>query len=451
MLFLSQSESNDWAGCNARAFARWVLEHRPLDNEDRPRRVGSMGHAIVNEVVAAQWAGRTANPWAAIGAEAKRRGWDMEAIEDDEFACAAKAAEHLTTAIDLPRMRVLPDLYSDAGAAGNGLRGPLAEVRLRVSWRSLETYFLDAGDSCAAWRDIKACSAVMQRFAGIEGQPDLVCMPANADGGVVVLDYKFRQKPDPGTVATEAEAAVPDRQAAWYQALIHGAGLRPAGGLEFWQVNVYAGRWLTVDDFLDAASNRAATETQYNLVTSSGLPTRDLKRLADAGGMVTADVWAEAHRVLADQRLVRRLDEWRTPKYTPTGNLRKQGDPPDRLSATEAEDAQRFVADLARFNPVSIRRFRVEPSVCREVVRDMIVGVDGPLGQALRGMRPARHLQTYKTSPCVRPYGCPIQTPCMASIGTSTFEAALGDLSDQAAVQRAAAGPAFGTVAAALE
>lgn len=434
LLHLSQSECSDWIGCAARAWARYVLGVRPPDDEDRPRRVGSMGHAIVVDSLRARWWNFDPDPRGACEEEAARRKWS--GIDEEEFSCACLAADLVRRELNLDTVDVLPDLYSDTESGGS--RGPLAEVRLRVGWDALISFFRDGSHMSTLWRDIMRCEAVRHRFAGIEGQPDLVIMPEGPGGPVVVVDYKFRQKPDLGGASDPSSAAqaVPDRQAAWYLALLHAVGLRPAGGIEFWQVNAYAGRWLTVDDFLAAADGRAQTVEQYELVTERGLPTRDLSRMADAGGLVTAEVWAEAHRLLADARLTRRLDDWRTPKYTPKGNLRKQGDPPDRLSSAESEDARRFIAEREAYRPVVVRKFRADPIVCREVIRDMIVGVDAPLAQALRGVTPGRNIQNYRTAPCVVPGKCAIRVPCMASLGAGDLQGALSDFVAQGALVR---------------
>lgn len=453
-IYLSQSECGTWQGCPAQAWARFVLGYRPPDDEDRPRRVGSMGHAVLLERVVSPWYGTAYDPMGAVMGEQERRGWSS--IDDDEYTSARDATERIASHLNLDRLRILPDVYSeDDPAAPSVRRGPLAEVRLRVRWQRLAEFFTDmVGNTrvpSAAWRDIMRCEAVRARFAGIEGQPDLVCMPDGPDvapGTVAVVDFKFRQSLDLGGAAEPDESAVPDKQAAWYLALLHAAGLRPAGGLEFWQVNAYAGKWLSVDDFLRIADGGATTEEEFALVLQDGMPTRDLKRYKDARAAVDAATWAEAHRVLANRRLERRLDEWRRPKYTPKGNLKKQGEPPDRLSAAEEADAREFIADLGAMQSVAVRKFRTDPSVSREVVRDMIVAVDGPLSHALRGIVPARNLQQHRTSQCARQLGgCPVRTPCLATIGGSNFESHLHDLKAQGAlVNSHAAGPRLGSV-----
>lgn len=441
--FLSQSEGGDWQGCPARAWARFFLGYRPPDDEDRPRRVGSMGHAVINDRVAARFSGRDDDPTTAVNAEAERRGWSE--VDAEEFDCAREAAARIADHLRLDSLRILPDLYSDD--AGTAARGPMSEVRLRVRWQRLAEFFTDGRTPSSHWRDIMRCEAVRARFAGIEGQPDLVCMPEDMGGTVVVPDFKFRQSPDLGGAGEPDEAAVPDRQAAWYLALLHSAGLRPAGGLEFWQVNAYAGRLLTVEDFLRINDGGAESEEEAALITDRGLPTIDLKRYGKARAFVTAEVWSAAFEALADRRLAVRLAEWRRPKFTDKGNQRKPGPAPDRLSYAEQNDAREWINTLEATSLVAVRRFRSDLCVSREVVRDLIVAVDGPLAHALKGITPARHLQTHRSSPCAKQFGgCPVRTPCLATIGSGNFEATLRDLKDQGALVEHATGPRLGAV-----
>jgi hypothetical protein len=147
--------------------------------------------------------------------------------------------------------------------------------------------------------------------------------------------------------------------------------------------------------------------------------------------MITADDWAEAHRVLANERHTRRVSDWRF-----GGG---KGKCPDLLTAHEREQANKFIADLRAWKPVEIRKVRADPAVCAEVVRDLIVGVEGPLAVSLRGMSPARHLQSHPKGPCERRYGCPIQDPCKASLGTGDVLTALRHSAEVAREAQAAA------------
>lgn len=426
---LSQSEAADWATCPMRAWGRWILGYRPPDDETRPQRIGSIGHALLAERVLARHAGREPDYTAAVEREATRRRWQVDTLPD--LARALPAADQIAETLRLDSACLLPDLYSTP-REGDEPRPPggrpLAEVRLRATWSALASFMEGRG-----WCDLAACNAVRDYYAGIEGQPDLVYLPEGPGGAVVVPDYKFRQSPDLGGAAADPESTVPDKQASWYLALLHAVGLRPPSGLEFWQVNAYAGAWLSVDDFLRVAEGGAESEEEAGLVLKSGLPTCDLKRIGKVGH-VSAETWGEAHRHLTNVRHNRRLSNWQF-----GGG---KGRAPERLTATEEGDALAFLATLRAYEPVVVRRFRADPTVCREVVRDMIVGVDGPLGHVLRGMTPARNLQNYRTSPCVRPYGCALQAPCRASLGTFSIRDTLADLADQGALQSPMLDPA---------
>lgn len=447
--YLSQSEGGDWQSCPLKAFARWILEYRAPGDEARPQMVGSIGHAILSERTRARFDRREPNYPAAIHEEAQRRGW--ESVSQTDVDRAAFGAEAIAAEVGLDRVALVPDLYSeDPPGGGSVRRGPLAEVRLRATWAKLGEFFREADRRSVSpgWADIMACEAVRARFAGIEGQPDSAIMPDGPGGPVVVPDWKFRQNPDIGGAAADPDSAVPDRQCSWYTALLYAVGLRPAGGIEFWQVNAYAGRWLDVEDFIRAADGEVDSPEGAALVTDVGLPTRDLNRIGKLG-MVSAEVWGEAFRVLANRRHDRRLAEWYARPLGPKGG--KGMKKPERLTGAEDDGARRFLADLAAYRPVVIRKFRADPVVVREVVRDTIVAVDGPLGHALRGMTPARHLSNYRTSPCVRPYGCPIQSACRASLGTFGAREVLRDFAEQGALEKHRDAPMVAHGAAAME
>ena len=411
--YLSQSECSDWAACGLKAYARWVAGLR--DGDESPRQmVGSMAHAILADRTLARFRGSDADPWAACTAEAERRRW-AESYSDG-FEQASDAADLVACEVGLDHAHLVPDVWSSAEEAG-GPR-PLAEVRLHVPWQRIMWSMDQRG-----WADVLACKAVLRRFAGMEGQPDLVCLPEGPGGPVAIDDYKFRQRPDLGAPNDSGGAALPDRQGSWYLTMLRALGLAAPSGFVFRQINAYAGRWLSVDDFM--------SPTAGALVTDRGLPTRDRGRMVDAGGMATPEVWAEAHRLLAQRRLDRRFAEWNASK--------KRSKYPERLTAAEEADARRFVAELAAWRPVDVRTFRADPLVCREVVRDMVVGVEGPLSLAMRGVSPARHLQTYAGSPCTRAWGCPVKGPCQSSLGTFTAADALRRAAEDAREAREAA------------
>ena len=405
-LYLSQSECGDWQLCPFKAHTRYVAGYRPGREEAMPQRVGSMGHAALAERARARFAGRSCDISGAIEKEMEKRGWP--GVGGDEYDAAVLAADAVADHLGLDNLHLVPDLWG-------GSMGPLADVVVRVPWRTLYEQAAQQGAEHAR-DDLFACAAVRQRYAGIEGHPDLVCMPEGPGGPVVVVDYKFRQHIDLGGTDGEVVSEVPDRQFAWYATLLRAAGLNPASGIELWQVNAYAGRWLTVDDFVRVAQGGARSEEEAGLVTQYGLPTRDTNRMAKAGAAVTAAVWAEAFRVLSVTRYQARLDEWTRNGYAAPG---RRGKPkPEVVSASEQDGANRFLADLALQRPVITRPMRASPVVCLEVVRDMIVGVEGPLRLAMAGLPPARHVQSWPRSACMRRGGCSAQPVCLPNLGT---------------------------------
>lgn len=367
-----------------------------------------MAHAILADRVTARFHERDAEPGDACSDEAQRRGWrhGWQAVAPQ----AVDAADLVAHEMGLDHAYLLPDLYSDDHKDYVPPR-PLAEVRLRVPWNKVAWSF--GGMADRGWRDVLSCESVMRRFAGMEGQPDLVYLPEGPGGPVALVDYKFRQRPDLGGAASPPTGGLPlpDRQGAWYLTILRALGMAAPSGFEFRQVNAYAGRWLSVDDFLSPSPGA--------LVTDRGLPTRDLDRLVDGGGMVTADTWAEAHRELARRRHLNRLAQ---------GPRRE----PQVLTPAEEADARRMVETLRAWRPVVVKTVRADPQVCREVVRDMVVGVEGPLSMALRGVTPARHLQTYNGSPCTRAWGCPVAGPCQSSLGTFSVDEALRQAAEDA-------------------
>lgn len=397
--FLSQSEVSDRVACGLKGYSRWDLGHRPQSDEWFGQRVGSIGHAMLHERVSARFDQRAENLVGAVDREHEKRGWDCPV---DSEMCLAMPAVELIDDEYTSKAHLLPNLYTIDG-------GAFAEVRLRVKWSSLVKFFSDPGQQSPGWRDITQCAAVMRRYLGIEGQPDIVCLPDGPGGPVDIVDYKFRQSIDLGGAGDETGPSLPDRQGSWYLALVHAAGLRPAAGVNFVQVNAYAGRWLTVDDFVRIVHGRATTEQEAKLVVDNGLPTRDAKRYNDARSAVTAEVWAEAHRVLATIRQQGRLYH---------ASKAEQKKAKDLYTVAEREGADRLLADLRAQRAVAVVKKRADTIVCREVVRDMIVGVEQSLAGIERGVVPARNLQTHRGSPCTRPGGCSAQSLCLASLGT---------------------------------
>jgi hypothetical protein len=417
-LYLSQSECADWLLCPFKAHSRYVANYRPGRDETMPQRVGSIGHAILAEWARARFVGRPPSIIAAVQEEMVKRGWD--GVDEADFTTAEVAATAVAAHLDvrLGSVHLAPDLWS-------GKSGPLADVVVRVPWYSLREVFVAHGlaDLWRMW-SANGMTAVKMRYEGIEGHPDLVAWPDGPGGPLVVYDWKFRQHIDLGGADGEVQSEVPDRQFAWYGTLLRAAGLAPAGGIELWQVNAYAGRWATVEDFIRVAQGGAANDAEAALVTQHGLPTRDTKRLDAAGLAVTVDVWAEAHRHLANVRHADRMDHWRASCRTldtasaADGRKRKPPPRPDLLSYAERDGFDRFMADLRTQQPVIVRKMRSEPVVCLEVVRDMIVGVEGPLRLLAAGLPPARHLQSWPRSACSRPFGCAVQPICLPTLGT---------------------------------
>ena len=94
----------------------------PQYPENMPQRVGSMGHAILNDRVLARYYNRDTGPIAAASIERTKRGWGEWTPElEDEFALAEGASNTLAEAIDLDNLK--PIIHNGS---------PLAEVRLKI-------------------------------------------------------------------------------------------------------------------------------------------------------------------------------------------------------------------------------------------------------------------------------------------------------------------------------
>jgi hypothetical protein len=389
------------------------------DAEGPAQIAGSIGHAILADRVRARWVNEIATPWIAAQCEAEKREWSPG--WRTYYDRANHAANLLADALRLDHIAVAPNLYTGEG-------GPLCEVRVKAEWSAVRKIIRIADEGTFSPR--YDCEAVFSRFAGMEGAMDIVTFPNGPADPAAIIDYKFRTKPDLGGAATPT--VTPGRQSSWYLTLLRALGFRPAGGVEFWEANVYAGEYLTRDQIITAGRMpHSATQTASAFIVKGGLPSCDLSRYSDAGYMITAEDWAEAHRVLANERHTRRVSDWRF-----AGG---KGKCPDLLTTHEREQANKFIADLCAWKPVEIRKVRADPAVCAEVVRDLIVGVEGPLAVSLRGLSPARHLQSHPKGPCERRYGCPIQDPCKASLGTGDVLVALRHSAEVAREAQAAA------------
>lgn len=435
---IAQSEVNAWATCPFQAWTRYHAGVFRGFEENLAQRVGSMGHAILAERARARVAGRPMDIDAAVAAEAKKREWGE--VSADEVDVATAAAERAAWEVDLDSLQLVPDLWGETP-------GPLVDTVVRVPWDMLQKAYLALGCAGAAF-DIMSCAGLRETFAGIEGHPDLVSYSQRMDdrgARVVITDWKFRQRADLGGAA-RADIQVPDRQFAFYAILLYALGVRPSAGFELQQVNVFAGRYATVEDFLRVADGGARTQAEGELITSSWLPSSDLSRIDRAGYAVTTEVWQEAHRALANRRHATRLEKWKQDceevhAARAAGSRRRVPEPPPILSAAETESVKRMVRALDEWSPVHTRSMRHELVVCAEVVRDMLVGVDGHLGRFRKtGATPPRNLQAHPTSTCMRPGSCPVRGLCLAHLGT--FGA--GEAAKRAGLERVEELPDFG-------
>lgn len=414
-LYASQSECKLAQDCALSWYAQWYLGFRTSEAENPAMRVGTLGHACLAEYVLGvrehrEWSMRDAMLRAAVP-----RGYataeqvadnDIPDALDDQMARAREAAMSL---VDSPEWDLDPERL--VVPPFGGTTAPLVELRLGVPWGALE---VNAGLVLPpAMRAVFNGEMRLHGLAGtphrrgMEGTPDVVHASGGA-GVVYVDDYKFRTKPVDDPASPHAFAlSVPDAQGAYYKTLLAGLCVGDDADVVFRQVNVYAGPWRTLDDFM-------RDDSPY--VIDSGLPTRDPKLL---GGMVQADVWAEAWRLLAERRRVNSLGA--------TDNRGKSK--PARIpTQDETEKARRFIDDLQRRRAVSIVPTpRLDPTVCLEVVRDMLAAVAALLAQADSGVTPGRNLRSYPSAPCVHPGGCRVQSPCISSLGSNNTHATFTD------------------------
>ena len=387
--FVSQSECGTALACGMQWFATWSLGFRPQYPETTAQRVGSMGHAILNRRVLARTGhAEGADPFIAADAERVKRGWgDWTPELEGEFTLAEQAADTLANAIDLDTLS--PIIHNGA---------PLAEVRLQVSWEQLAAATVGR-DIIAGLHHLRAA------YDGIEGQPDIGLI---MDSLRTCVDFKMRQRPDLG--GTNEDSAIPDPQGAFYKILLAAAGVQID---EFRQVNVYAGPWLSLDDFMAEASP---------YVREDGLPSRNLAKLE---AMVKPEVWAEAWRLLVERkRIAHSLRPLKLSKRTGEPLKGQEWTPPDDW------DARQFIRHLETLPLVAVRSFRLDMSVCRDVVRDMLGAVDAHLGALAKGVTPSRNLRNFPMSPCVKRYGCPVQDSCRASLGTGNAERIMREHAD---------------------
>lgn len=383
--FTSQSEANDARDCPLKWYAAWWLNYRQTGEESRAQRIGSLAHSIT--------ASRTTRSHTAeddivaVLAECHKRNYIDHDATPDYITDALQA--------DIDAAFSAADVLTDSGVL-NPSRIVAIEQRLWVPWADLAEH---AGLGASP----TIHPAMLRLRAGMEGTPDIVHAPDDAT--LFVDDYKFRQKPDLG--GADPDATLPDSQGAFYKTLVRGSGLAAGREVIFRQLNVYAGPWLTVDDFL-------AEGSPY--VTSNGIPSRDLKTL---GALVKPDDYAEAYRVLVERRRVAS-----TYARTEAGKQKSIR----MATPTEDWDAKRFIETLRAWPLVQVVTHKLDNTVCLDVVRDMLSCVAALLAQADAGYTPGRNLRTYERSPCRRPYGCDIQSPCVSSLGTGNVSRTLADM-----------------------
>lgn len=395
--FLSQSQAGAEQRCGLQWFGTYYLGYFPVGVDDRPRRLGTLGHGLAAGALLAAWSADAtscfpialewltrAQRWAIADELAERERWPTATFYDwpGDVADAEVAAERLLAFLD-----ARPDLL----AVWRGQ--PLVERRVRIPWSSIRWL--------AEELEARGADVVLGRFAGLEGAMDLVeRLPS---GTLLVSDPKFRREvPQVNAIDDEGDAetrsVLPDLQGSWYSVVLE-AALPGARSVEFRQVQVYAGPMLTADDYLRPGSP---------LVTDDGLPSL-------APRNVTADEWSRAWETLVAHKSAtetrgrgRNKEPW-----TPTPNQ---------------ENKAREHLERLRTRPlVAARGFPLDPLASREVVVDACVRVDAALRVAAR-TRPGRVLSNHPGSPCMRRNGCDMQGPCRASLGSGNFDAVLASM-----------------------
>jgi hypothetical protein len=449
--FISQSECRNAQRCHLRWFARWPLALQTGD-ESPPQRIGSIGHAVLASMTLGD-IGPYLHRVAAVD-EAYKRGWFGKAdIEPDWFEGEFLRGYQGATLIDAHVPRGAP-VRLPGGT-------PLIEHRLKVTWGELMA--IVPSPMFAAFERIGNGLARLGGRSGIEGQPDLAHRATfslsdlfgdDIRGGVTATyidDYKFRQKPDLGGALGKPDVTTVDPQGAFYSVLLRASGaIGPDEPVAFRQINAYAGRWLTVDDFVDERVRVQASGARGRLTLDSGLPSRDVERME---AMVTPETWAEAHRVLANLRHDDRraqhearlhmhrqaLADYAAFKAENPKTRRqppREPAPPDRLTATEEADARAFVADLAARPLYQVQTCSLDPGACLELVRDMLAAVLSAETELANRLPPARTFDPHPRGPCVRPYGCDLLGPCKASLGSGNAVATLQDFAERANMRR---------------
>lgn len=427
--YTSQSECKLAQDCGLSWFAQWFLGFKAPESDNPAMRVGTLGHACLAEYVLGVHQRREWSMHKAMAEKARDKGYITKAdddrlgktdglntatwplwaddnnVSDELYEQARRARDASHTLIESKEWDLDPALLAYA-TFGTPTPAPLVECRLGVPWGALEA---NAGlvlpaQMLATFRGLNrptSTSIKQPHRRGIEGTPDVVHWADADHSRLYVDDYKFRTRPVDDAPPTYA-VSVPDAQGAFYKTLLAGLLVdEGAADVVFRQVNVYAGPWRTLDDFLEPGSP---------YVIDSGLPSRDFATLR---GMVRADVWSEAWRLLAERRRIATLDRRGGPRVA---------------TVAETDNARRFHDDLERRSPVSIVATpRLDPSVCLEVVRDMLAPVAALLAQTDAGVTPGRHLRSWQSSPCMKPGGCRVQAPCIASLGSNNAASVFAD------------------------
>ncbi len=421
----SQSECKLAQDCGLSWYAQWCLGYRAPDSDNPAMRIGTLGHAYLAEYVMWLAKGHDGPVPEVMRAAAMKRGYippddpEMDAMDDDRRHILLGQMERATHAANVliasPEWDLDPHRLAFSPADG-GANIPLVEHRLKASWAELER---NAGLVLPpAMRATFHGHGRRPPFAGhayrlgAEGVPDVGHWGRRGDGVLFADDYKFRTKPVDTSPPSPFAASVPDTQGAYYKTLLRALNIDitddGSGDVDvvFRQVNIYAGPWRTLDDFLER-------DSPY--VIDSGLPSRSYAIL---DGMVTAEIWAEAWRLLVERRRIATMDR----------RDRKGNANPRRETDTEIADARKFIGELERRKAVHIVATpRLDHSVCVQVVRDMLAPVAALLAQVDSGVIPGRNLRSHPSSPCVRSGGCRVQAPCLASLGSNNAAATFID------------------------
>ncbi len=393
---VSQSECRNAQDCGAEWLAKWHVGLRHASPEGSAQRIGSLGHACLGAHVIAMLTGQPADFYAAMLAESRKRHY--LGAEGDWSDASQDLIDHAHLAQQAAHTLIASDDFSVRHPASSPLdpmRRPLIEQRLHAGWEMLRS-----GAGLVLPDAMLATFRKDGRRLGMEGTPDIVHYEDDSpDAPIFLDDYKMRTRP---VDSVQADNNIADPQGAFYKVLLAALQVDDGGRRDvvFRQINVYAGRWMTLEDFIDDGSP---------FVIATGLPTRNDKALP---GMVSPEVWGQAWRILEERRRAATASNAKGARL-PTVN--------------EEHDARRFLDDLSRRKAVQVSHWRLDHSVCLEVVRDMLGAVASRLANLDAGLVPGRNLRTWPGSPCTRPFGCDVRGPCLASLGSDNLVATFRD------------------------